>query len=225
MKRREVIALLGGAAAWPLAADAQHPDRMRRIVFLHSLAENDPEVQARIAAFRQGLETLGWTENHNIQIEHRFSSGDLSRIQHYAAELVSSAPDLIVASSTPVLMALKQATRTIPIVFSVVNDPLGQGFVASLARPGGNITGFTFVEFAMVGKWLEMLKEIAPSVRRVALVFNPQTAPYYAVYLRELGAVRATLVAELTAAPVHDEADVSRAAGQPRARWLRGLCR
>jgi putative tryptophan/tyrosine transport system substrate-binding protein len=154
----------------------------------------------------QGLEMLGWTENRNIQIKHRFAGGDFARIQAYTTELVNSAPDIIIASSTPVLAALKQATSTVPIVFSVVNDPLGQGFVASLARPGGNITGFTFVEFTMVGKWLEMLKEIAPSVRRVALIFNPQTAPYYSVYLREFGAVPATLAVELAAAPVRDEA-------------------
>jgi putative tryptophan/tyrosine transport system substrate-binding protein len=190
MRRRDFISLLGGAAiACPLAARAQHPERMRRAAFLHPLAENDPEVQDRITAFRQGLEMLGWTENRNIQIKHRFAGGDFARIQAYTTELVNSAPDIIIASSTPVLAALKQATSTVPIVFSVVNDPLGQGFVASLARPGGNITGFTFVEFTMVGKWLEMLKEIAPSVRRVALIFNPQTAPYYSVYLREFGAV------------------------------------
>ncbi len=212
MRRREFIGFLGGAAiAWSPAARAQHPERTRRIVFLHALAENDPEVRARVKAFRQGLEALGWTENHNIQIEHRFSGGDLAQIQAHTAELVSSAPDLIVASSTPVIAALKQATRTIPIVFSVVNDPLGQGFVASLARPGGNITGFTFVEFTMVGKWLEMLKEIAPSLRRVALIFNPQTAPYYPIYLHEFGAVPATLAAELVAAPVRDEAEVEAA--------------
>jgi putative tryptophan/tyrosine transport system substrate-binding protein len=212
MRRREFIGFLGGAAiAWSPAARAQHPQRARRIVFLHALAENDPEVRARVKAFRQGLETLGWTENRNIQIEHRFSGGDLAQIQAYTAELVSSAPDLIVASSTPVIAALKRATRTIPIVFSVVNDPLGQGFVASLARPGGNITGFTFVEFTMVGKWLEMLKEIAPSLRRVALIFNPQTAPYYPIYLHEFGAVPATLAAELAAAPVRDEAEVEAA--------------
>jgi putative ABC transport system substrate-binding protein len=212
MRRREFIGFLGGAAiAWSPAARAQHPEQTRRIVFLHALAENDPEVRARVKAFRQGLETLGWTENRNIQIEHRFSGGDLAQIQAYTAELVSSAPDLIVASSTPVIAALKQATRTIPIVFSVVNDPLGQGFVANLARPGGNITGFTFVEFTMVGKWLEMLKEIAPSLRRVALIFNPQTAPYYPIYLHEFGAVPATLAAELAAAPVRDEAEVEAA--------------
>jgi putative tryptophan/tyrosine transport system substrate-binding protein len=124
---------------------------------------------------------------------------------------VNSAPDLIVAHSSPVVAALKQATRTIPIVIAVVNDPLGQGFIASLARPGGNVTGFAFVEFTMVGKWLEMLKEAAPGVRRVALIFNPQTAPYYPIYLRELGAVPATLGAELVAAPVRDEAEVEAA--------------
>jgi putative ABC transport system substrate-binding protein len=212
MRRRHFITLLGGAAAgsavlWPLPLSAQRRERVRRVVFLHALAENDPEEQARIAAFREGLEALGWAEHRNIQIEHRFSGGDFAQIQANTAELVSSAPDLIVASSTPVLVALKRATRTIPIVFSVVNDPLGQGFIASLARPGENITGFSFVDFPMIGKWLEMLKEIAPGVRRIALMFNPQTAPYYPVYLREFGAAAASL-AELSATPVHDEAEI-----------------
>ena len=212
MSRRQFLRLLGGTAvAWPLAARAQQPERMRRVVFLHALAENDPEVKARIAAFRQGLETLGWVENRSVQVEHRFSGGDFAQMQAYTAELVSSAPDLIVASSTPVLAALKQATRTIPIVFSVVNDPVGQGFIASLGRPGGNITGFTFVDFALIGKWLEMLKEIAPGVRRMMLMFNPQTAPYYPVFLREFGQVPAALTVELAAKPVHDEAEVETA--------------
>src|SRR6266567_3194717 len=188
--RRKFLATLGGAAvAWPLAARAQQPgERMRRVVFLHGLAENDPEARARVAAFREGLEMLGWMENRNVKIEHRFSGGDIARIQAHTAELVGSAPDVIAASGTPVIAALKQATRIIPIVFSVVNDPAGQGFVASLARPGDNITGFTFVDFPMIGKWLEMLKEIAPGVRRMTLMFNPQTAPYYPVFLREFGA-------------------------------------
>jgi putative ABC transport system substrate-binding protein len=211
VRRREFITLLGGAAAgWPLAARAQQANRVRRIVFLHGIAENDPEAQARVVAFRQGLETLGWVENGNVQIEHRFGSGDLARMQALTAELVSSAPELIVASSSPVIAALKQATRTIPIVFSVVNDPLGQGFVPSLARPGGNITGFTFVDFPLIGKWLEMLKEIAPGVRRMTLLFNPQTAPYYPVYLRELGATT-PLAAEISATPVRDEAEIEAA--------------
>src|SRR6516165_11511300 len=171
MNRRKFITLLGGAAAWPLAARAQQATGVRRVAFLHPYAENDPEVLARIIAFREGLNALGWTENRNIRIEHRYSGGDLDRIRAYATELVDSAPDLIVGSGTPITAALKQATVTIPIVFNVVNDPVGQGFVASLSRPGGNITGFTFIDFPLLGKWLEMLKEIAPSVRRVALLF------------------------------------------------------
>ena len=137
MNRRQFITLLGTAAAWPLAARAQQGERMRRVGFLHPYTENDPEVLSRVVAFRQGLEALGWTENRNIQIEHRYSGGDLGQIQAYATELVRSAPDLIVGSGTPITAALKQATDTIPIVFNVVNDPVGQGFVATLSHPGG----------------------------------------------------------------------------------------
>jgi putative ABC transport system substrate-binding protein len=209
-RRREFIAGLGGAAAWPLAARAQQPDGMRRVGCLYTLAENDPIVQARVAAFREGLAQLGWTER-NVRIEERFAGGDADQMQAYAAELVGSAPDVIVADSTPVLAALKQATRTIPIVFFIVNDPAGQGFVESLGRPGGNITGFSFVEFPMLGKWLEMLKEIAPSVKRTALVFNPQTAPYYPAFLRDFKVAPATLPAELSATPVRDEAEIEAA--------------
>jgi putative tryptophan/tyrosine transport system substrate-binding protein len=184
---------------------------VRRVVFLHPYAENDPEVLARVVAFRQGLEALGWTENRNIRIEHRYSGGDLDRIQAYTTELVRSAPDLIACTSTPIVAALKQATDTIPIVFSVVNDPVGQGFVAALSRPGGNITGFTFIDFPLIGKWLEMLKEIAPDVRRVTLIFNPDTSPYYPVFLREFGAPPASLAIELSASPVHNEAEIEAA--------------
>jgi putative tryptophan/tyrosine transport system substrate-binding protein len=212
MQRREFIILLGGTAtAWPLAVRAQQGERMRRVVFLHGLAENDQEALARVAAFREGLEALGWVENRNIKIEHRFSGGDIARIQVQVTEVVGSAPDVIAASGTPVIAALKQATGAIPIVFSVVNDPAGQGFVASLARPGGNITGFTFVDFPMIGKWLEMLKEIAPGVRRMTLVFNPQTAPYYPVFLREFEANAAPLAATLSATPVRDRAEIETA--------------
>jgi putative tryptophan/tyrosine transport system substrate-binding protein len=212
MTRREFITLLGGAAAaWPLVARARQQERMRRVGVLQGLAESDPEAQARTAAFRQELEALGWMEGRNIRVDYRFAGGNAARVLAYAAELVNSAPDLIVAHSSPVVAALKQATSTIPIVFAVVNDPLGQGFVASLAHPGGNITGFAFVEFTMVGKWLELLKETAPGVRRVALMFNPQTAPYYAIYLREFGTVPATLADELAAAPVRDEVEVEAA--------------
>jgi putative tryptophan/tyrosine transport system substrate-binding protein len=213
--RRKFLATLGGAAApamlWPLAGNAQRGERMGRIAFLHSLAENDPEVRGRIAAFGQAFEALGWTENRNVQIEHRFSAGDFTRMQAYTTELVNSAPDLIVATSTPVLVALKQATRIIPIIFCVVNDPVGQGFVASMARPGGNITGFTFVDFPLIGKWLEMLKEITPDVRRTTLIFNPQTAPYYPAFLSELGVAASSLAAEVTATPVRDEAEIEAA--------------
>ena len=210
LKRRDFITLLG-ATAWPLAARAQQPTGVRRIAFLHPYAEGDPEVLTRVIAFREGLEVLGWTENRNIRIEHRYSGGDLGRIRAYATELVRSAPDLIVGSGTPITAALKQATSTIPIVFNVVNDPVGQGFVASLSRPGGNITGFTFIDFPLIGKWLEMIKEIAPSVSRVTLMFNPDTTPFYPAFLRELGAAPQTLAVELSASPVHDEAEVGAA--------------
>jgi putative tryptophan/tyrosine transport system substrate-binding protein len=149
--RRQFITLIGGAVMWPLAVRAQQAERVRRVAFLHVYAENDPEVLPRIVAFRQGLEALGWVENRNIRVEHRYSGGDLNRIQTSATELVRSAPDLIAGSGTAIIAALKQATDSIPIVFSVVNDPVGQGFVTTLSRPGGNITGFTFVDFPMPG--------------------------------------------------------------------------
>jgi putative tryptophan/tyrosine transport system substrate-binding protein len=210
IRRREFIAGLSGTAVWPLAARAQQPDRMRRVGFLHALAENNPEAQARVAVLREGLARLGWTER-NVRIEQRFAEGDSDQMQAYAGELVGSAPDVIVASSTPALAALKQATRAIPIIFCVVSDPAGQGFIASLARPGGNITGFSFVDFPMLGKWVETLKEIAPSVKRITLVFNPQTAPYYPIFLHDFGQAASTLGGELSAAPVHDEAEIEAA--------------
>ena len=152
--RRKLLAALAGAATWPLVARAQQATGVRRIAFLHPYVENDPEVLARVIAFREGLEVLGWTENRNIRIEHQYSGGDLGRIRAHAQELARSTPDLIVGSGTPIIAALKQATSTIPIVFNVVNDPVRQGFVASLSRPGGNVTGFTFIDFPLIGKWL-----------------------------------------------------------------------
>jgi putative tryptophan/tyrosine transport system substrate-binding protein len=208
MRRREFITLLGSTAALPLAAVAQPAERVRRVTFLHPFAEDDPEVLARVVAFRQGLEALGWIENHNIQVEHRYVGADLDRIQTYAKELAHSAPDLIVGSGTPITAALKQATSTIPIVFSVVNDPVGQGFVASLSRPGGNITGFSFIDFLLIGKWLELLREIAPGVRRVMFMFNPETTPFYPAFLRELRAASPSLAVDPLASPVHDEPDI-----------------
>ena len=212
MQRREFITLLGASTfAWPLAARAQQATGVRRVAFLHPYAENDAEVLARVIAFREGLESLGWTENRNIRIEHRYSGGDLGRIRAYATELVHSAPGLIVGSGTPIAAALKEATSTIPIVFNLVNDPVGQGFVASLSRPGGNITGFTFIDFPLIGKWLEMIKEIAPGVRHIALMFNPDTTPFYPAFLHELEAANKSLAVELSASPVHNEAEVEAA--------------
>jgi putative tryptophan/tyrosine transport system substrate-binding protein len=210
--RREFITLLGGAAvAWPLAAYAEQVERVRRVAFLHPYAENDPEVRARVVAFRQGLETFGWIENRNIRIEHLYSGGDLGKIHAYATELVRAAPDVIAGSGTPITAALKQATDTIPIVFSVVNDPVGQGFVTTMSHPGGNSTGFTFIDFPLIGKWLQLLKEIAPDVRRITLMFNPDTAPFYPVFLREFLAAPASLAVELSASAVHNEAEIEAA--------------
>jgi putative ABC transport system substrate-binding protein len=208
MRRRDFITLLGGAAAaWPVTAGAQQSDRVRHIVFLHALPENDPEAQARTEVFREALAQLGWT-GRNVQIEQRFSSGDFAQMQLYAVELVGSAPDVIVTYSTPTLEALKQATRTIPIVFTLVNDPAGQGFVTSLAHPSGNITGFSLIDPPMVGKWLEILKEIAPGIKRTALMFDPETAPYYPAFLRDFKGTAQLLAAELSATPVRDVAEM-----------------
>jgi len=176
VKRRQFITLLGGAAAaWPLAAHAQQPDRVRRIGVLMTLAADDPEGQARVAAFRQGLQQLGWTGGHEVQIEIRWATSNIEARKH-AAELVALAPDLILATGSPTVAALQQATRSVPIVFVNVADPVGAGFVDGLARPGGNITGFALYEYSMSGKFLELLKEIAPRVTRVAVLRDPAIA-------------------------------------------------
>jgi putative ABC transport system substrate-binding protein len=213
MTRRKLIRLLGGAAAaWPLAARAQQPVQRRRIgVLLGATEEHDPESQVRIAAFQHGLEALGWTEGGNIRIDYRFAGGDVNRIQTHVAELENSAPALIVGNSSPVVAALKRATATIPIIFTLTNDPVGQGFVESLAQPGGNITGFTLIEFEMVGKWMGLLKELVPRIRRTTLLFNPLTAPYYPFFLRELETISTTLATELASAPVQNKADIETA--------------
>jgi putative ABC transport system substrate-binding protein len=172
--RREFAILLGGAAAaWPLAAQAQQPERMRRVGMLMNLAADDPEGKDRIAAFRQGLQELGWTDGRNVQFDTRWAEADAERMRRYAVELVALAPDVILAATTPGVTAVQHATRTVPLVFVTVFDPVSAGFVSNLARPGGNTTGFALPEYGTSVKWLELLKEIAPGVTRVAVVRDP----------------------------------------------------
>ena len=209
MKRREFITLFGGAAVtWPLAARAQQPDRVRRIGVLMGVTKDEPEGQARIAALREGLQKLGWIDGRNIRIEERWADGGIDSVRTYGAEMVKLAPDLIVANGTPFVEALHQATRSIPIVFVLSNDPVGLGHVASMARPGGNITGFIFMELSLIGKWLELLKEMAPGLSRTALLFNPDTTPYYVPYLRSIETAPSPMPLELKGAPVRDAAEL-----------------
>jgi putative ABC transport system substrate-binding protein len=205
--RREFVTLLGGSAAWPLAARAQQPDRMRRIGVLMGFAESDPEVQAFVAAFRVGLEKFGWAEGRNIRIDTRWAAAAES-MQRFAKELVALQPELVLSANTPTTAALLQQTRTIPIIFTAVSDPVGSGFVASFNRPSGNVTGFTNAEPTMAGKWLELLKEIAPRVTRVAFLFNPATATYAEVYLNPFKAAAASFAVEAIAAPVRDRSEL-----------------
>jgi putative ABC transport system substrate-binding protein len=177
MQRREFITLLGGAAlAWPRAARAQQADRMRRVGVLDSRAADDPEGQARRAVFLEGLQELGWTDGRNVRIDYRWAAADVDRNRKYAAELVALAPDVILASASASVAALRQTTRTVPIVFVNVIDPVGAGLVASLARPGGSATGFTLFEYSLSGKWLGLFKEIAPNLTRIAIVRDPATS-------------------------------------------------
>jgi ABC-type uncharacterized transport system substrate-binding protein len=204
MQRREFIILFGGAAAAsPVAARAQQGDRMRRIAVLMAYAESDSEAQAWIAEFREGLQKLGWTEGRNIAIDVRWATGDREAIERFAKELVAMRPELILASTTTATAALLQVTRTIPIVFAIVSDPVGSGFVASFARPGGNVTGFTTMDPTMAGKWLELLKEIAPRVARIAFLFHPPSAPYIDFYLNPFKTAAPSFAVEVIAAPVH----------------------
>ena len=215
IRRREFIALVGGAALFsPLAARAQPAGQVRRIGVLMSTEENDPIAQTRVAAFRQALAELGWVEGRNLRIDWRWTGGDIARVREYSAELVRLAPDLIVANGTPSVAALKQATTSIPIVFAVVNDPVAQGFIASMARPGGNITGFSFLEYSMVGKSLQMLQEAAPAIKHVGVLFNPETYPYYGIHLPSFETVAKELSLSLAGLPVKSPEDIESAIAQ-----------
>src|SRR5262245_3245762 len=207
MRRREFITFLGGTAlAWPLDARAQQPDQARRIGVLMGYPESDSEAQAFIAAFREGLQKLGWKEGRNVRIDTRWATpADADAMQRFAKELVALQPDLILSNTTPTTAALVQQTRNIPIVFAMVADPVGSGFVESFPKPGGNVTGFVTTEGSLGSKWLDLLKEIAPGVARVAMLFNPTAAANFAEYwLNPFQAAAAAFAVEAIAAPVRD---------------------
>jgi putative ABC transport system substrate-binding protein len=209
LKRRDFITLIGGAVAWPLAARAQQDDRMRRIAVLMGFDDNEPEARASLSAFTQGLAELGWTDGRNVRMDVRWAADNIDRIRMFAKELVDLRPDVILASNTPVTAALQRETQTLPIVFVNVSDPVGSGFVAGLPRPGGNLTGFINMEAAMAGKWLELLTEIAPSIKRAAIMFNPDTSPGGGSYfLPSFEAAAQALKVEPIKAPVHSDAEI-----------------
>ena len=221
MRRREFVALIGStAASWPLVARAQQPERLRRIGVLISSREDDPDGQARAALLRQGLSELGWTEGRNIHIDYRWAGGDAAQAKADAAELVSQKPEVIVANSTLSLAAVRNETGTIPIVFVVVGDPIGQGFVSSFAHPGGNITGFTSFEFAIGAKWLELIKEIVPELGHIALIFNPEAGPFAEKFVQSIEPLAHSLGVKLTVTPTRDAREIDRAlvaaSGEPK---------
>jgi putative tryptophan/tyrosine transport system substrate-binding protein len=219
--RRKFITLLGGAAAaWPLAALAQQPrSGVRRIGVLMGRPGSDPEGQKQAAALRRGLEELGWRSNRNIEIDVRWQTDDSTQRQAFAKELVELKPDVLVANTTPALLAAQQATTSIPMVFVAIADPVAQGFVQSLARPGGSITGFGAEEPSMGGKWVEMLREIAPAVRRITVIFNPSSAPFGSMFLPSMKAASTSAPPEIVVLQVFSDADlesaIAAAAGDP----------
>jgi putative ABC transport system substrate-binding protein len=211
MKRREFITLLGGAAAaWPLAARAQRSDRVRRIGMLMAWAETDPEVQPRMAAFMTTLRELGWVDGRNCRIEFYWSAGDLGLMDRHAKELIASTPDVVVAMTNTMVEAVHKLTRTIPIVFIQVSAPVESGWVASMARPGGNMTGFANFEGSMGGKWVELLKEVAPSVVKIGVLMHPETPPHVAFW-RSAQSAAPSFGVQVTAAQVHDRDEVEHA--------------
>ncbi len=213
MRRREFIVVVGGAAvAWPFATRAQQPAPMKRIGLLIPFADSDTLAQNQVAAFREEFQRLGWTDNRNVQIVARWTGGDTGQIPFVAKELVALKPDVILAYTTAVTAALKKETDTIPIVFVVVSDPVGDGFVASIARPGGNITGFSNVEASLGSKWLELIKDVAPGTSRIAVVFGAVTAADGgSYYLRMIGKAGTSAAVEIIATPVHDADEIERA--------------
>jgi putative tryptophan/tyrosine transport system substrate-binding protein len=209
MKRREFIAGLGSAAAWPVAARAQQGEPVRRVGVLMAYDDEEPQAKAWLAVFLQGLRELGWAEGRNLRIDIRWTAGSLERMQRSAKELVDLQPDAILSDTTPVTARLERETRTIPIVFMTVSDPVGSGFVASLARPSGNITGFSNHDASMVGKWLELLTQIAPGIKRTAMMFNPDMSPYVrSYYLPFFEAGARSLKVEPILAPVRSNAEI-----------------
>jgi len=210
LRRRELIAALGGAAAWPLAARAQQGDRVRRIGVLMSQDENSPLEKTLVSAFTQALAGLGWIDGRNVRMDLRWHGADINRIQAIVQEVVGLQPDIIVTNGTPPTVAVQRKTRTIPLVFANVGDPVASGIVPRLNQPGGNVTGFALFEPSLGGKWLELLSEIAPGLKRVAFMFNPDTAPV-SVYMPSLEtAARSLKLAPITA-PVHNDADIETA--------------
>jgi putative ABC transport system substrate-binding protein len=208
VRRREFIAAVSGVVAWPLSAWAQQPSGMRRIGVLMGLAETDPFTIKYVQELRGALQRLGWTNSKNIQFTYRYAAGDPGLARAFANELVRMQPDLIVGHTTPVAAALSQATRALPIVFVSITDPVRDGFVASMARPGGNMTGFTNYEFSMGAKWLEILKEMAPDTARISLMLNPDTGSYYVEYLHSIEAIAPSRSVQARLAPVHNSEEI-----------------
>jgi putative tryptophan/tyrosine transport system substrate-binding protein len=207
MRRRDFIRLAGGVAAfWPLLAGAQQP--MRKLGVLMIVAEDDPDSKLRIAAFQQGLQEFGWQDGRNIHVDYRWAGGRPELIRRYAEELVALAPDVILANGTPVVAALKPLTRTIPIVGVLVVDPVGLGFITSLSHPGGNITGFSFIDSELIGKWTSLIKDAAPGVSRAMLLYNPRITPFYADFLREIAAAPQSVAIQVGSATVDTADDI-----------------
>jgi putative ABC transport system substrate-binding protein len=209
MRRREFIVLVGGiAAAWPLVVRAQQSERARRVGVLLRVAEDDLDAQQDLEAFRTGLRDLGWATGTNLVIDYRYASADPAQMRAYAAELVRLPAEVILAGGSLAVAALRQETSTVPILFVRVAGPLSQGFVENLAHPGGNVTGFTSFEYAMIGKWVELLKEVAPGLVRIALMFNPKTAPYGPGFLRSFETAAPSLAVKAAGALIHDPAEI-----------------